>query len=55
MSGLTTQQQWTHDHIARCTCGAWMVLFERELWELVHLDRRPACRHINPSTMERVA
>ena len=54
MSGLTAQQQWTHDHLARCTCGAWIVLTEHQLTRLAH-DERPACTHINPAAMEAAA
>ena len=32
MSGLTSRQQWDHDHIARCTgCGAWEIVTDIEL------------------------
>jgi len=55
MSGLTSTQQWTLDHIARCTCGSWMVLTQWQRWELAHNDRQPACTHINPAAMEGAA
>lgn len=53
-SGLTSQQQWTHDHISRCTCGSWVVLTEWQRRQLAD-DVRPACPHINPAAMERAS
>jgi len=48
MKGLTTKQQWTHEHIARCTCGAWVVLTEREMKALAEDFERPDfCKHLN--------
>lgn len=55
MTGLTTTQQWTHDHITRCTCGSWLLITERQRWELAHNDQRPACPHINAAAMEGAA
>ena len=54
MNGLTSQQQWTLDHITRCTCGSWMVLAH---WQLAQLrdDVRPVCPHVNPAAMGDVA
>lgn len=52
MTGLTSRQQWTHERIARCTCGSWMVLTEEQRWLLAELDIRPACPHINHAAME---
>jgi len=48
VKGLTTKQQWTHEHITRCTCGAWVVLTEREMKALAQDDERPDfCKHLN--------
>ena len=51
MSGLTSRQQWRHDHIARCTCcGSWEIVTDielrmraAELWP--QLDH---CEHLDP-------
>lgn len=51
MNGLTSRQQWTLDHVARCTCGSWMVLTDRQLRALAE-DFRPPCPHINHAAME---
>ena len=49
MSGLTSKQQWTHDHITRCTCGTWHVITHRQL-----TGHTPTtCHHTNPAAMER--
>lgn len=43
--GLTAAQADTQRRIARCTCGAWVVLGRGEWLALVESDVRPACRH----------
>jgi hypothetical protein len=51
MTGLTSRQAWTLEHIARCTCGSWMVLTDRQLTA----TDKPACPHINPDAMRGAA
>lgn len=58
MSGLTSRQQWTHDHITRCpTCGAWEVITEREaaFRQLGIHEVAAICKHFNPSQEESTA
>lgn len=58
MSGLTSRQAWTHDHIARCpTCGAWEVITEREAtFRELGIHATPViCKHFNPSQEESTA
>ena len=50
MSGLTSRQQWTHDHIVRCTCGAWTVVTDQQLRAGDH-----TCPHISAASMEAAA
>jgi len=47
MSGLTTRQQWAHDHIARCPCcGSWELITETER-AMRELNLNPrTCHHI---------
>lgn len=52
MSGLTSRQQWTHDHIARCTCGSWVVLTDAQATRLASHDEHPQCRHVTATAME---
>lgn len=47
MNGLTSRQEWTHDHIARCTCGSWVVLTDRQTKSASPVT----CTHINPAAM----
>ena len=51
MSGLTSRQQWTHDHIVRCTCGAWIVVTDQQL----RAGQPAACSHVEPAAMETAA
>jgi len=51
MNGLTSRQAWTHEHIARCSCGSWMVVTDRQLHALNN-DIHPTCPHITPAAME---
>lgn len=51
MSGLTTIQQWRHDHIIRCTCGAWLMVSHRQLEGHAPV----ACPHIDPDIIEESA
>jgi hypothetical protein len=50
MSGLTTAQQWGHDHIIRCTCGSWLMVQHWQLEELRN-DIRPTCPHVRAAAM----
>jgi len=50
MNGLTSRQQWTHDHITRCSCGAWIVLTDKQLRTGDH-----TCPHITATAMEAAA
>lgn len=52
MNGLTSRQEWTHDHIVRCTCGSWMVVMDLELRALTECDIHPTCPHITAAAME---
>lgn len=52
MSGLTSRQQWAHDHIARCTCGSWVVLTDEQAKRLARYDEHPVCRHATAMAME---
>lgn len=54
MNGLTSRQEWTHEHIVRCTCGSWLVITDWQLKQLAD-DTRPVCPHINPTAMEAAA
>jgi hypothetical protein len=59
MNGLTSRQEWTHSHIARCSCGSWVVLTDRQfrdrqLYALAE-DFRFPCPHINHRAMEATA
>ena len=52
MSGLTTRQQWTHDHIQRCPgCGEWRLLTHRQL----HGHAPAPCTHANPDALDHKA
>ena len=55
MKGLTSQQAWTHEHIVRCTCGAWLVVTEHELRARAAETTTTTCPHINPAAMGDVA
>lgn len=48
--GLTSQQAWTHDHIRRCTCGAWTVVTDREAHLIAGQNYIPpdVCKHLTP-------
>jgi hypothetical protein len=50
MSGLTSRQQWDHDHITRCEgCGAWEIVTDIEM-RMRAAEQWPAfvapCQHI---------
>lgn len=51
MSGLTSRQQWIHDHITRCTCGAWTVLTDKQLRD----GHVAPCTHVTAAAMETAA
>lgn len=58
MSGLTSRQQWAHDHLDRCPgCGAWELITETErTFRELGIHARPAiCKHFNPSQEESTA
>jgi len=55
MSGLTSAQQWTHDHLVRCTCGAWMVVTHQTLTRITETDTHPECPHATHHETEAVA
>lgn len=42
--GLTSRQAWTLAHIVRCTCGAWVLVTDRELADETAAEP-VVCRH----------
>ena len=57
-SGLTAEQLWTHEHIARCTCcGSWEVITEMEknLRAAGLMPLADECEHLNKPLAQREA
>ena len=52
MNGLTSRQAWTHEHIARCTCGSWQVITHVELVRRAEGFTPAPCPHIHTQAME---
>lgn len=58
MTGLTSRQAWTHDHIHRClTCGAWEVITdaEKRMRQADLMSTPDVCQHLNPEAFEETA
>lgn len=58
MSGLTSRDAWTLQHITRCpSCGTWELITETErTFRELGIHARPAlCKHHNPSQEEDAA
>ncbi len=51
MSGLTSKQKWTHDHLARCTCcGSWEIVTDAEMKMRAAslMPDQTSCTHLDP-------
>lgn len=48
-------QAWTHEHIVRCTCGAWLVVPDYELQARAAEPAAARCPHVTATAMGDVA